>query len=134
LARERFDASFLRYQSGVDFRQGCWRFAALRTITPAKTRTPASLIPLASFTSFAAARPGCRAFRPAGTPAFTPWAVAFTARSWRPVPPRWSRAAAVAPAFGTVHFPFVLGVLGRRGLFLRPSGQEQLLQIEFVIR
>jgi len=51
------------------------------------------------------------------------------------VAPRWARTAtvAVAASVGAILSALVLGIFGSRRL-LRPGGQEEFVQVEFVIR
>jgi len=65
--------------------------------------------------------------------AFATRAVFVPALGGGTLPAGRPRAAPFKAALDSLFFPLVVGVLGRGGL-LCPSGQEELFQIEFVVR
>jgi hypothetical protein len=129
LPREGFDAFVLRAQAEVNFRQGRRRFATLATAEVASVlpeRPAATTI-----------GPGRAALGTRGPAILAAGAVPIGAGPWsrRTIAARRSRATAVtvAATVGSLSFALVMGVF-RGGRLLRPSGQEEFVQIKFAIR
>jgi hypothetical protein len=129
LSGQGLDPFLLGHQRKVHVWQRRWGFPALPVLGPAR---PAPVAAVWTGTTLAWRSVGGAA-RGRSSP-ITAWAATFGPLAREAIAPRRSRPAAIAAAVGSFLFAFVFGVLGGRGLFLRPSGQKQLFQVEFVIR
>jgi hypothetical protein len=132
LASQRFDALFLRDEVDVNLGWGRSRLPAFARlalfawVAAAETRSAAARsLTERSRAAFASRRAAAFPVRAVPIPAVTGRAVASGRTGAAAVP----AASAVKPVLASL----VVGVLGR-GRLLRPSGEKELLQIQFVIR
>jgi hypothetical protein len=144
LTGEGFNPLFVGQETDRDLRQRWWWFAAFAglvpTISPAPKRPVASAAFGSTPRSALSARapilaPRARLVTPGAKPAFTPLpeAAALTPGAWTAFAPRATGSA--TPFFTPVRraiFALVILVRFGRGRLLGPSGQKELLEIEFV--
>ena len=130
LPRQGFDAFVFGAQAQVKFGQRQRRRTPIAGIAPAKIRSLAAQGPAAL--AFGPWRATARSGRAATIAAR---AIVVPSRSGRTIAAgrAGATAIAVAAAVRPLGFAFVFGVLGGRRL-LRPGGQEEFVQVQFVIR
>jgi len=121
LAGEGFHPFFVGDEGNTDFRQRQRRFAVFARFAPAKRgpllKGPSAIIGAAGLSALVAAGAALpRALAGSAFPAGRPAIAAF------------------ASAFGPVLAAFILRVMFGRGGLLRPGGQKELVQIQFVFR
>jgi hypothetical protein len=127
LPRQRLDPLFVGDQADVKLRKGRRRFTAFARRLTAGGRAIAAL-------STVTGRTPAFALRSERTPPIPPWAAFIPASSsWRALTSRGPGTTPVIPAVRSFRLALIMGVFRCRRL-LRPSGQEEFVQIQFVIR